>query len=311
MSTRRRSSKSEWSPGLSASTPGSSPRALVAALALPPDAFDPDPLLKLSGIYITYCTMLEEAGQKREAYIVLRDGLDQFGPSPLSTDPAQRISGAWNGGRQLTHEDHIRAIGLSQKLGQLALQQSSAPRATVYPSVRGLQQDGPKSWLDAAEHHLSQALTAMLHLGLTPRSEGSGQKVIAGRDVALPESKVDPEGHAEGVEGGSVDKRGLGVTMEALAEIYARKGEHGIAGNLLIQAISTLLSPNSEVQPPITDQCQAAMVSQPSSPLQFSPPGFRLTPPAHDHRFLTCLAAAHAESHQSLKIMVPPRAPDC
>ena len=205
---------------------------------------------------------MEETNNRLEAYKILRDGLAQFGSSPLSTDPSSRIAGAWAGSRVLSKEDHIRAIGLSQKLGHLALQSSNAARAQVYPAEEG---PGPKNWLDAAERHLSDALTAMLHLGLSKSAEstgGSQPKVIAGRDVNLPDGFAAPSGEeVVDIQGGSVDKRGLGVTMEALAEIYARKGEHGIAGNLLIQAISTLLPPKTEERPPIVDQCQAAMVS--------------------------------------------------
>lgn len=205
---------------------------------------------------------MEEINNRPEAYKVLREGLVQFGPSPLSTDPSSRVSGAWAGGRVLTKEDHVRAIGLSQKLGHLALQSSNATKAQVYPAEEG---NGPKNWLDASEKHLSDALTAMLHLGLSNPGtgpDGKRPKVIAGRDVDLPDGHAAPPGEeVVDIQGGSVDKRGLGVTMEALAEIYARKGEHGIAGNLLIQAISTLLPPKTEERPPIADQCQAAMVS--------------------------------------------------
>jgi len=244
-------------------------RALAAAHALPPSELDPDPLLKLSGIYITYASFLEETNDRQAAYKTLREGLAQFGASPLSTDLSARVSGSWAGSRVLTQEDHIRAIGLSQKLGHLALQSSSAARAQVYPAL----DDGPKNWLDASEKHLSDALTAMLHLGLSqpggsaPSGTGSDAKrpkIVAGRDVDLPDGFAAPAGEeVVDIQGGMVDKRGLGVTMEALAEIYARKGEHGIAGNLLIQAISTLLPPKSEERPPIADQCQAAMVRLP------------------------------------------------
>lgn len=218
-------------------------------------------MLKLSGIYITYATLLEEINKRAEAYTVLREGLSHFGPSPMSTDPAARISGQWYGPSQIRQEDHIRAIGLSQKLGQLALMIATGPKAYVYP----IQEGGPTNYLDAAENHLSDALTAMLHLGLAPTPEGEKKgRVIAGRDVNLPSDQIVKERpDEEQLEslGGSVDRKGLGVTMEALAEIYARKGQYGIAGNLLIQSISTLLPASKEEKPPIPDQCQAAMVS--------------------------------------------------
>lgn len=236
-------------------------RALIAALALPPSEFDPDPLLKLSGLYITYATLLEEFNQKVEAYTTLRDALKHFGASPMSSDPSQRVSAPWAGNVPLTQEDHIRAIALSQKLGQLALILATGSKVYVYPVD---DEAGPKSYLDAAEKHLSDALTAMLHLGLAPAAPGStdeSKRVIAGRDVDLPASSGSAlEGGVESA-GGSVDRRGLGVTMEALAEVYSRKGEYGIAGNLLIQSISTLLPPGSKETPSIPDRCQAALVS--------------------------------------------------
>lgn len=205
--------------------------------------------------------MLEESKNKRQAYIVLLEGLKHFGRKPLSPNASERISGEWNESRGLNAEEHIRAIGLAQKLGHLALQLSSAPRVTLYPNDKEGGLEGVGSWLDAAERHLGEALTAMLHLGLKKPSSENSEKVIAGRDVSLPaDAGIDESLQVEGVEGGSVDRRGLGVTMEALAEIYVRKGEYGVAGNLLIQAISTLLPPESGSPPPITDQCQAAMV---------------------------------------------------
>lgn len=197
--------------------------------------------------------------KRSEAYVLLRDGLDHFGPQALSPDASARRSGVWAGEVPLSQEDHVRAIGLAQKLGHLSLQLATASRVQIYPS----KEDGPKTWLDASEKHLSDALTAMLKLGLTtPTAEnGKTPRVIAGRDVNLPDARAPEDEQEVQLQGGSVDKKGLGVTMEALAEIYARKGEYSIAGNLLIQAISTLLPPKTSEPPPIPDQCQAAMVS--------------------------------------------------
>jgi hypothetical protein len=65
-----------------------------------------------------------------------------------------------------------------------------------------------------------------------------------------------PESTDESGEGGRVDKRGLGMTMEHLAEIYARKGQYDVAGQLLLQAVSTLLPPQSQQAPPVRDRCQ-------------------------------------------------------
>ena len=86
----------------------------------------------------------------------------------------------------------------------------------------------------------------MLRLGLATPEDRQGA-VVAGRDTLLPEG--------DGEEG-RVDVRVLGMTMESLAEVYARRGQFALAGQLLIQAISTLLPPQSSQPPPIRDQCQ-------------------------------------------------------
>lgn len=233
-------------------------RAIAAALALPPSAFGPDPLLWLSGLYITYAVFLEENRHMSAAYILLRESLTHFGPEALSPESSKRQSGAWANNQTLTPSDHIRAIGLTQKLGHLALAVATGSKALVYPTNSAT---GPKTWLDAAETHLGDALTAMLKLGLNapPVVDGKAQAVVAGRDVDLP--VVSHSSEDENVlKGGSVDKMGLGITMEALASIYTEKREYGIAGGLLQQAISTLVPVKKDAEFPIPDQCQVAQV---------------------------------------------------
>ncbi|BEJ13309.1 hypothetical protein CspHIS471_0304830 [Cutaneotrichosporon sp. HIS471] len=81
----------------------------------------------------------------------------------------------------------------------------------------------------------------------------SSEPVIVGRDVRLPH---DNEGDT-----GRVNRRGLGMTMEALAEVYGRRGRPDLAGQLVLQAITTLLPPQAEegsIQP--ADRCQAALL---------------------------------------------------
>ena len=258
--------------------------------------------------------MLEEDRKPFEAYTILRECLHHFGSTPMSTNIQDRTSGDWTSGKVLSAQDHIRAIGLSQKLGQLALVLYSAPKVTVYPNQPGVE-GSPTNWLDAAEKHLSEALTAMLKLGLAPSEGGDGksQRVIAGRDVNLPAGPAavkNEEGEMEQVNGGGVDRKGLGVTMEALAEVYARKGDFAIAGNLLIQSISTLLPPGSDKpgaqKPPIEDQCQAAMVCLCLFLLLSHLDQARQLADdiAHDDCIVTRPQTSHAKSHQSRKVLV-------
>lgn len=220
-------------------------RAIEAALSAPSSVLDPDPLLKLSGVYISLATMLESQGQVVRAYSDLRDALNLFGSSPLKPGA---VSGEWAGGAKLSEQDHLRAIGLHQKLGQMAVQIGSMRVPSPYPTVPD--RTSPQTWDAAAEHYLSDALTAMLRLGLSNRpSAAASTPVVAGKDIQLPEGTVDDAG-------GRVDKRGLGMTMESLAEVYARKGRYDLAGQLLIQAVSILLPPKSDAALSPSDICQ-------------------------------------------------------
>jgi hypothetical protein len=227
-------------------------RAIEAALALPATTLEPDPLLKLSGLYITMSSMFETTYQPIKAFSSLREALPHFGEEALAKDTKYRISSAWTGSRPLSEEEHKRVIGITQKLGQMALQLSSTRVPPPFPVLDG---KGPKDWEFAAEEYLSSALTAMLRLGLKPTKAGG--VAVAGRDVDLPEG---PSGGEESGTG-RVDKRGLGMTMEALAEVYARRGQYDLAGNLLLQAVSTLLPPQSKEPPPMLDRCQGEYIA--------------------------------------------------
>lgn len=222
---------------------------------MPSTTLEPDPLLKLSGLYITMSSMFETTYQPIKAFSSLREALPHFGPEPLAKDPKYRIASTWAGSEPLTLEDHKRVIGISQKLGQMALQLSSTRVPPPFPVLDGVK--GPNGWDQAAEEYLSSALTSMLRLGMKPAAKNGGV-AVAGRDVDLP------EGSAEDLEDGSgrVDKRGLGMTMEALAEVYARRGQYDLAGNLLLQAVSTLLPPQSKEPPSMRDRCQGESLSR-------------------------------------------------
>lgn len=248
-------------------------------MQLGPSALEPEPLLKISGIYVELANVLEIQRQRVSAFVELRTALEMFGPDPLRrveplSLPEVTALGGGPGGQwigeeyRLTKKDHVRAIGLYQKLGQLALEVASSPTGSTYASTLGggSTEQMLKTWDDAAEYYLSSALTSMLHLGLPGSSSTSptGGPVILGRDVSLPDAP--PSENPEDVDqGGQVDKRGLGMTMESLSEVYTRKGQYDMAGQLLLQAISLLLPPQSKETPPMRDRCQAAMVSLPLS----------------------------------------------
>lgn len=221
--------------------------AIRAANAIPPSALEPDPLSKLTGLYIAFATLYEQSGRPVRAYEQYRIALEQLGESPLAPDPRQRKAGAWAAGRTLSEKDHIRAIGLNQKMGQVALQIESSSTVRLFPTQQG--KGGPRSWLDAAEQHLTAALTAMLRLGLD-RKVLEANEVITGRDIQLP----DDDGVGDD-DGGRVDKQGLGITMESLAEVHAKKGEYDLASQLLLQTISIILPPAAD-SPSVEDRCR-------------------------------------------------------
>ncbi|KAI9507588.1 hypothetical protein F5148DRAFT_1203714 [Russula earlei] len=79
-------------------------RALNTALSLPPDRFSPSPYLKLSGIAITLCEVLEQDNKPKEAYERYIAALGHLRKN-------------WSA---LTSEEKLRAISLGQKLGEMA-----------------------------------------------------------------------------------------------------------------------------------------------------------------------------------------------
>lgn len=256
--------------------------ALQACYALYPGDLDPDPLLKVSGIYITQAAMLEEAGYPLRAYVQLYKALRLFGPRPLAAVPPP--TGGWAGNHALSPAEIHRAIGLSQKLGSLAAGFGAMKNPPAYPSQAtkevdeavGAPEDSskeadtarkPEDWNKAAEHFLSGALASMLRIGLGEnavcdgdRGEAIEQKggftvkrpAVAGRDVKLPHDDEDVQ------YGGKVNKAGLAVTMETLSEVYARDKRYDLAGQLLLQTLSILIPPDG--QHSSFDLCQAAQV---------------------------------------------------
>jgi hypothetical protein len=218
--------------------------------------------------------------------VQLYKALRLFGPRPLAAVPPP--TGGWAGNHALSPAEIHRAIGLSQKLGSLAAGFGAMKNPPAYPSQATKEVDEaigaptdsdkeadtvrkPEDWNKAAEHFLSGALASMLRIGLGEtaaydgdRGEAIEQKgqftakrpVVAGRDVKLPHDESE-----EIQYGGKVNKRGLAITMETLAEVYARDSRYDLAGQLLLQTLSILIPPDG--QHSSSDLCQAAQVSLP------------------------------------------------
>jgi hypothetical protein len=230
--------------------------------SLPSTSFAPDPLHKLTGLHITLASFYSSTNQNLKAYLQLRQAFDQMGIHSMSSNPSQRISGTWAGSRVLTHDEYLRAVALCQGLGAAAASVVTGKTRMKYPVPipDGLDSKQPQNWDEAAVFYLENALAALLRLGLQTRSsesDGAGP-IVVGRDVEIPDSRESVDSEV----GGKIDKRGMGITMELLSEVYASQKRYDLAGQLLIQAVSTLLPANSQVPPPLADRCQAAQVSR-------------------------------------------------
>lgn len=137
----------------------------------------------------------------------------------------------------------------------------------------------------------------MLKLGLIQGGSAKASGVIAGKDIVLPEGGTEEDG-------GRVDKRGLGMTMEALSEVYARKKQYEVSAQLLLQAISILLPPGSKEAPPARDRCQGQ-----SSERRFGNE-LMYSCTIDDLHLIPHPPSPHTTSHQSLPFVVSPRATD-
>lgn len=227
--------------------------------------------------------MLESQNQPMKAYTALQGAYKQFGTDPLrpgvvlspsawasrnggtSTEVPGARSADSAGGYVLDERDHIRAIGLAQKLGHLAVQFASMRPLSALPLPSSTALPPPKApnWDSIAEQHLSAVLACMLGLGLpttagTSQTASTGGQVVLGRDLHLPSDPQDGNSAEQDVNTGigRVDKRGVAMTMEALSEVYARQGRHDLANQLLLQTVSVLLPVGAERAPPLQDQCQ-------------------------------------------------------
>jgi hypothetical protein len=234
--------------------------AIDKARALPLPTLGQDPLLKLTGLYITLAAMHESAGQPRKAFRTLQTGLgiiDRYSDSasdPTSISTTARRSSPDPGAASnpdeeayvLTPKDHSRAIALCQKLGSLALQ-ASEPGQITRPYTPGASSSSggqrtamDREWEGLAEKYLVRALEGMIGLGAprelvsaTPSKTNSEATKVVGRDFIFPDEQDSPsekeqdKGDRE-ISGESIAKvtrKSMGLTMESLADLYARQGK--------------------------------------------------------------------------------------
>lgn len=200
-------------------------RAIEASKTLPVDAFAPDPLLKITGIYISLSALLESIGQHRRAIQVLQEALaflDRYDPEqndvlPTTSNPVQ-----------FTLSDRTRSIGLAQKLGTLALHIADST--------------GKDQNAELAEKYLTRALNAMIRLGSGDSLVDNKDTKLVGRDFDFPQEGGKAQAQAntdvDGARLNMVTRKSMGITMEALADLYVRRGEHESVTIFRIIAIS-------------------------------------------------------------------------
>lgn len=177
-------------------------RAIETSKTLPLEAFAPEPLLKVTGIYISLSALLESVGQHRRAMQVMQEGLaflDRYDPERGGP------------GGEFTLADRTRSIGLAQKIGTLALHVADST---------GKDQHG-----QLAEAYLTRALEAMIKLGGGAGVEPGGDAKLVGRDFQFPQQGEGSE-DVDGARLNTVTRKSMGMTMEALADLYVRRGEH-------------------------------------------------------------------------------------
>lgn len=213
--------------------------AIDKARALPLEALGTDPLLKLTGLYITLAAMHESAGQPRKAFRTLQTGLSII-DDPPSTHPSSNAVAL----SSLSPKDRSRGIALAQKMGSLALLCSEPGPVTRQsrPSQGGTRTGADKEWETLAEKYLVRALEGMIALG-APTSAlkggpltstgGEAETKVVGRDFVFPDEldgpttsgtdKGDREISGEGIA--KVTRKSMGLTMESLADLYARQGK--------------------------------------------------------------------------------------
>jgi hypothetical protein len=188
-------------------------RALEIAHELPLSALEPDPLLKLTGISISLSALLESNGQIAQSFKVLSEALSMMDRRKNEDDTATALD---EQKYRFTEQDRIRAIGLSQKLGSLAILLSRR-NGDEYDKL--------------AESYLVRALQEMISIAsISTSSESKDGTRVVGRDFAFTgdeetDSSTDAATPRDSIGGGKITRKGMGKTMEALADLYARRGQ--------------------------------------------------------------------------------------
>lgn len=204
--------------------------ALDIARTLEPRVLGADPVLKISGIAIALADVLEQDNKFQDAALVYLDALDEV---------LGRGAYAAAAAAPRTALERMRAIGLAQKIGDLA-----EHNGAVVPAF----DDGVgRKTNDPAEGYLSWSVDELLRLLRSERAQGEEPALLS--ELHLPPW---------------VAKQDIGASVEALGAFYAARGVAEYAVPLYLQAISILLpaagTGQKSAPPTVAERCRAAIL---------------------------------------------------
>lgn len=291
--------------------------ALATAQTLSPELLAPSPLLKVTGISIALASMLEEAGQLDKAYIAYKEAFESCLTSEGSVVGRPGV-------------ERARAVAISQKLGEVALQiavvgpeRSSGSDLMGTAAERALnalplgdadaEEIGPPPPLpskraarEAAETHLVWSVEELLRLSVPQDvQQAAAATSAATRPGAEPLSKeasqTDSVSLAELDLPPWVSQTDLLGSIESLGSFYAREGRTEYAVPLYLQALEILIPTSSaKARKPqekitVSDRCRAAVVMNNLSQL------FLEGEKPDDEEFAKATAAAGGKEQQAMQ----------
>jgi len=197
-------------------------------------------LLKVTGIAISWAEMLEEAARRADNGDLEDPANKAYGVILDAYDWARlQLLESKAAATDGYETERMRAVSMAVKLAQMAENQKELEGQT--------------------EEQLTYAVQELLRLSNVSKAKGKGgEDAVLMADLPLPPW---------------VTKTDVGVTLEMLGNLYAKKGNVEYAMPLYLQSIALLLPPNKPQQEPsIGDKCHAATIMNNLSSLIASAP---------------------------------------
>ncbi|KAF4613998.1 hypothetical protein D9613_007552 [Agrocybe pediades] len=221
-------------------------RAWEKAKELPLEEFGEEPVLKTTGIAIAYAGILEQENKLEAAYNIYEDAFWELRTTGVGIRlPSSTIDNRPDLGveslKSLSNAEKMRAIALSHKLGELAHE--------LHKPVE------EEKWLTWS---VESIIRCVLHAPTPPAVavvKSRGPEELGGKDHS-PKTRVLVE--QLGLPSWTV-RHDIAAPFEALASLYAKRGNITYALPLYLQAISILIPPTPNVSP-VDDKCRGAQL---------------------------------------------------